>query len=182
MVRVLADKCKKGPGPADTVKRNFNIPPSRDQFLKERIRSQEEIAQEEQVNIEQIMTGSIVTIAMDEPLLFAKEIFERTGFHHLLVVENGKLFGVLSDRDLLRAISPNIGTASETEKDLATLNKRAHQVMSRKPITLRKSNHINEAISVFNQHKVSCIPVVEEGGIPVGIVSWRDILRNLKLG
>jgi len=40
------------------------------------------------------------------------------------VIESGKLIGVVSDRDLLKAISPNIGTMSETYRDEATLNKR----------------------------------------------------------
>jgi hypothetical protein len=52
------------------------------------------------------------------------------------------LCGVISDRDLLRALSPYVGTASENARDTATLRKRVHQIM------------------------------------PVGIVSWRDVLKS----
>jgi len=34
-----------------------------------------------------------------------------------------------------------------------------------------------KAIGLFNQHKISCLPVINERGEPVGIVSWRDIFR-----
>ena len=54
----------------------------------------------------------------------------------LKVLEADIPIGVISDRDLLKALSPYIGTATETSRDVATLNKRAHQIMSRKPITI----------------------------------------------
>jgi acetoin utilization protein AcuB len=92
------------------------------------------------------------------------------------VVESNTLYGVLSDRDLLKAMSPNIGTAAETARDIATLNKRVHQVMSRKPITLEPNATIADAVAIFQTHAVSCIPIVDEERHPVGILSWRDLL------
>ena len=49
--------------------------------------------------------------------------------------------------------------------------------MSRKPITLAPQALVADAIRVFLEHPVSCIPIVDENFRPVGIVSWRDILR-----
>ena len=129
--------------------------------------------------IQDIMTRGVVTVEMDDKLSVVKEIFENSRFHHLLVVENGKLFGVVSDRDLLKAISPNIGTMSETYKDAATLNKRVHQIMTRKPITLWPGATVKDAVDLFNTHRISCIPIVDQDFKPVGILSWRDIMRNM---
>jgi acetoin utilization protein AcuB len=129
--------------------------------------------------VKQLMTKKIVTVEMDDTLATVKEIFDNLKFHHLLVVESGRLFGVVSDRDLLKALSPRLGTMSETFDDAATLNKRVHQIMTRKPITLRPEAHLLEAVNMFNIHKVSCIPVVDEKFKPVGIISWRDILKAL---
>jgi acetoin utilization protein AcuB len=131
--------------------------------------------------IEQIMTKSVVTVTLDHTLRLVKHIFENAKFHHLLVVEKGELYGVISDRDLLKSISPFIGTVQETVHDKFTLNKKVHQIMSRKPITLTPSADVHEAISLFNQHSISCIPIVNEAGVPVGIVSWRDILRTIEI-
>jgi len=132
------------------------------------------------MNVEKIMSKTTVTVEMDDSLRVVKEIFDNVWFHHLLVVESGKLFGVISDRDLLKALSPNIGTASERTRDLATLNKKVHQIMTRKPVTLSLKAGIYEAIEVFNNHKISCIPVVDEEHKPVGIISWRDILKAIE--
>jgi len=125
------------------------------------------------------MSQSIVTVQMDDSLGLVKEIFDNTRFHHLLVVESDKLFGILSDRDLLKSLSPNIGTAAETERDAATLNKKAHQIMTRKPVSLKQNASVYDAVNIFNHHNISCIPVVDDKNKPVGIISWRDILRTL---
>ena len=130
--------------------------------------------------IEKLMSKPIVTVELDDTLKVVKRIFERAKFHHLLVVENDVLYGVISDRDLLKAISPHIGTPNETPHDLVTLNKKVHQIMTRKPITLPPQADVYAAIKIFNQHSISCIPIVNDSGRPVGIISWRDILRGIE--
>ncbi|HID82575.1 MAG TPA: CBS domain-containing protein [Chromatiales bacterium] len=131
------------------------------------------------MSVEKIMSKTVVTVEMDDSLKVVKDIFDNTRFHHLLVVESGKLFGVISDRDLLKSLSPNIGTVTETPKDAATLNKRAHQIMTREPVTLSPNAEIYDAIDIFNNRDISCIPVVDDGRKPIGILSWRDILKAL---
>lgn len=126
------------------------------------------------------MSTSIVTVEMDDSLTTVKEIFDNSHFHHLLVVEADTLIGVVSDRDLLKSLSPNIGTAAETDKDAATLNKRVHQIMSRNLITLKPDAKITDAVNALIKHNVSCIPIINDEKIPVGIVSWRDVLKTLK--
>ena len=133
------------------------------------------------MNVEKIMSKRVVTVEMDDSLKVVKGIFDNVRFHHLLVVESGRLFGVISDRDLLKALSPNIGTIIETAMDALTLDKRVHQIMTRKPVTLTPSAGIYDAIEIFNNHNVSCIPVVDDENKPVGIISWRDILKAIKL-
>jgi acetoin utilization protein AcuB len=132
------------------------------------------------MTLDKIMTARIVTVEMDDRLEVVKEIFDTMNFHHLLVVdEHKKLGGVLSDRDLLRALSPYVGSAAETARDLATLNKRVHQIMTRGPITLRQDSSISEAADLLLKNRISCIPIVDDEFKPVGIVSWRDLLRTL---
>jgi len=134
------------------------------------------------LTVRQIMTEKIVTVEMDDKLLVVKEIFDNLKFHHLLVTENELLFGVLSDRDLLKALSPNLGQLSETAKDKESLNKRAHQIMTRKPITLRPEAPITDAANLFITRSISCLPIVDEKFKPVGIVSWRDVMKALLSG
>ena len=132
------------------------------------------------MKLEEIMTRRVVTVELDDSLATVKQIFDSLHFHHLLVIgSDKKLCGVISDRDLLRAISPYAGTVSENARDSATLKKRAHQIMTRSPMTLSPDASVAEAIQLFLGHRVSCIPIVDEGFRAVGIVSWRDILKSL---
>ncbi len=129
------------------------------------------------MSIASIMTRKVVTVEMDDTLLTIRIIFENVKFHHLLVVENKKLVGVISDRDFLKAVSPFIGKVIETTRDLDTLKKRVHQIMSRNPFTVSQETSIETAASLLLEKNISCLPVVSSQGDIEGIVTWKDILR-----
>jgi acetoin utilization protein AcuB len=126
-----------------------------------------------------IMSTRLVSVHLDDSLEVIKEIFDSAEIHHLLVVADAELYGLISDRDLLRALSPFIGSNVESARDAATLNKRAHQIMTRKPRTLSPDADIKEAIDLLLHNGFSCLPVVDEQQTPVGILTWRDMLRYL---
>jgi acetoin utilization protein AcuB len=127
-----------------------------------------------------IMTTRVVSVEMDDRLDVVKKIFDTLKFHHLLVVDDHRILkGVVSDRDLLKALSPYVGSAAENARDIATLNRRVHQIMSRNLITLQPRASIPEAVKLFLEHRISCIPIIDEALRPVGILSWRDVLKTL---
>jgi len=133
------------------------------------------------MSIERIMCKEVVSVEMDDPLRVVKEIFDHVPFHHLVVVDsNRKLCGVLTDRDLLKALSPTTGTASETDKDRAILKRKVHQIMTREPVSITPYTGIYEAVSLFNREGYSCIPVVNEVNKPIGMLSWRDIFMAIE--
>ncbi|MNJ16858.1 inosine 5'-monophosphate dehydrogenase [compost metagenome] len=129
--------------------------------------------------IKEIMTTRVATVSMDDRLGVIKEIFEQAHFRHLLVLEEEVLVGVISDRDLLRAISPYLDTDAEMNRDTETLNRRAHQIMSRQPITISPESSLQAASAIMLEQHVSCLPVLENGAL-VGIVSWKDLLRVMR--
>ena len=51
--------------------------------------------------------------------------------------------------------------------------------MSRKPIVLQAEAPVYDAIDIFTQHRISCIPIVDAAFTPVGIITWRDIVKLL---
>ena len=129
------------------------------------------------MKIRSIMTTKVVTVSMDDPLKVIIEIFSHARFHHLLVVERDRLRGVISDRDVLKTTSPFLHTISERPRDLAILNKRAHQIMTREPVTITVDTTLEEAINLLLHENVSCLPVLSEDGRIEGIVTWKDLIR-----
>jgi len=129
------------------------------------------------MNIESIMSTDIVSVTMDDTLKKIQELFDSANFHHLLVIEDNSLIGVISDRDILKSISPYAGTVSELPRDAATMNKPAHQIMTRKPITISKDISISEATKQLLDNNISCLPVVSEDNTVEGIVTWKDLIK-----
>lgn len=129
------------------------------------------------MTVETIMTEFVVRVNMDDPVRVIQFKLEQGHFHHLLVVDGDRLVGVISDRDLLRALSPFVGTYSERPLDLNTLKRRAHQIMSRNPVTVQRHTNIADAARILLDRNVSCLPVLEANGDIAGILTWRDLLR-----
>jgi acetoin utilization protein AcuB len=123
------------------------------------------------------MTKEVTTIDMDISLAAILGIFDDKKFHHLLVIDDGELCGVISDRDVLKALSPFVNTPSEQGKDLNTLRKRAHQIMIRKPTTITKEASAKDAVRLMFQKGISCLPVVSSDGQIEGIVTRKDLLQ-----
>ena len=126
--------------------------------------------------IKDIMTTRVATVSMDDRLTVIKDIFEQARFRHLLVLEEDQLVGVISDRDLFRAISPYLDSEAEMSRDTETLNRRAHQIMSRQPVTIASHLPVRDGVKIMLEKNVSCLPVLENGAL-VGIISWKDLLR-----
>ena len=124
-----------------------------------------------------IMTEKVLKVRIDDSIGTMRDIFENVEFHHLLVVEGRKLVGILSDRDILRVISPFLHSLSEKDRDLTILNKKVHQIMTRKLITVGKNTNIEEAARLLLEKNISCLPVTSPEGEIDGIVTWKDILK-----
>ena len=129
------------------------------------------------ITVGEIMTSKVVTIEMDDSLAVIRDIFRKVKFHHLIVVDGAKIVGLITDRDFLKAISPYVDTLSETNRDRATLEKRAHQIMSHYPVTVQKSCQIQRAAKLMLDRRVSCLPVTRSNGIIVGVVTWKDVFK-----
>lgn len=124
-----------------------------------------------------IMTAHLCTVRMDDSVLVARDQFDRHKFHHVLVLEGRRVVGVVSDRDILKRLSPFVGNRlMERPQDLNTLKQRIHQVMTRHLVTIGPDDLVGEAAKIMISERVSCLPVVDDNGHPLGILTIRDIL------
>jgi|JI10StandDraft_1071094.scaffolds.fasta_scaffold347551_2 acetoin utilization protein AcuB len=124
-----------------------------------------------------IMTKHVVCVRMDDTLEAVREILSTRRIHHVVVLDEQQVVGIISDRDVLRNVSPFMGTNAERTLDTATLRKRVHQFMTRHPLTIGPATQVVDAAKVLLEKGISCLPVVDEEGHVAGIVSTRDLLR-----
>jgi acetoin utilization protein AcuB len=129
------------------------------------------------MKLSSIMTKEVMTAEMDTLLTDICRMFDEEKFHHLVVIEDDELRGVISDRDLLRALSPFLNTAAEQNRDLATMRRRAHQIMSRNPVTVAEDATVDDTAQLMIRENISCVPVMSSDGHVEGIVTRTDLLR-----
>jgi acetoin utilization protein AcuB len=129
--------------------------------------------------IKNLMSKNILSVDLDDELNKVQEIFIVHNIHHVLVTDKGKLVGTITLSELNKHLSPNLGTRKETHADISLLRQKAHQIMNRKLVTAPPTTGIYDAVLKFDDHKLTCLPIVDAKNKPVGIITWRDILAIL---
>ena len=122
-----------------------------------------------------IMQEKIVTISVGDRLSTVEDIMTLGGVRHMPVVRAGRLVGVVSERDLLRASLSSLEPRGD--------ERRAHleaidiaEVMSSPPIVVGPDAPVEEAARMLADNKIGCLPVVD-GEALVGLVTETDVLH-----
>src|SRR5262245_54991523 len=89
----------------------------------------------------------------------------------VLVLEDGKLAGIFTERDVLNRV-----VAADRDPDTTTLA----DVMTRNPDTVKSSDAVTLALELMNSRGYRHLPVVDGGTTIAGIVSIRDLYRSVK--
>ena len=109
-----------------------------------------------------VMIAKVVTLSTHHGFDDAVRLMKDRHFRHCIVVDmQGKLCGVISDRDILRTMARN------GQSRLKSLD----QIMTRNPITVQRHTSILDAVSKIVSKKINCLPVVEDDGSVCGIVT-----------
>lgn len=128
------------------------------------------------MTVRDIMTLHVEGASPDETVLDARDRFRDRGFRHLPVVQDGRLVGVVSDRDVLRAAGPALGPTEFDDDAGPGIDRTLREVMTRDVITADPTMSVEEAADTMLRHDVSALPVLDEGRL-IGIVTTADVLR-----
>ena len=129
--------------------------------------------------IRERMTRNPVLCAPDLPVNEAFDLMKKERIRRLPVVEkNGKLVGIVSDKDLLR-VSPSPATTLSAFEIPYLLSKvKVSDVMTRKVISVGEDTPIEDAARIMVDNKIGGLPVVNEDGAVVGIITETDIFKT----
>lgn len=127
------------------------------------------------------MTRNPSVLSPEDNLEKARAIFEQHGFHHIPVVENGKLSGLVSYTDYLRIIRDLFGPSNEVRKTENQLHDiLIKEIMTRHLVCLSPTDTVEDALRVFKSNQFHAIPVVEGDRHLVGILSTYDLIKVLE--
>jgi acetoin utilization protein AcuB len=122
------------------------------------------------------MTRDVVTVEADTPFLEARLILKDKKIRHLPVVDRGKLIGVVTDRDLKEAAPSGATTLDVYELNYLLFKMKIRDLIKKGPITVKPTNSVEKAALLMHDHKIGCLPVVDEAGSLVGMITETDLL------
>jgi CBS domain-containing protein len=128
--------------------------------------------------VRDIMETKLVTISANDRLSTVDDIMTLGRVRHIPVVQAGRLVGVVSQRDLLRASLSALSQHRDAERRAFLSVVEIARVMSTPPIVVTPDVTIERAAAVMARKRIGCLPVVD-GDELVGMVTETDILRWL---
>ena len=131
--------------------------------------------------VSRIMTETVVVIEADRPVSEVLECFFHYPIHHLPVVRNGRLAGMLSSADVLKLkhfVPRGAGDTVESLDERIT----TRQLMHTPVTTLRPGDAIGAAAERMIEAGVHAAPVVDDAGQVIGIVTTTDVMHGLLRG
>lgn len=122
------------------------------------------------------MSKNPISVSPEISILEAWKIMQSSQIRRLLVMEKGKLVGIVTERDL-RTVSPSQATSLSIFEINYLLEKlKVKDAMTPNPITVDADAPIEEAALIMRDNRISALPVVENGEV-VGIITESDIFR-----
>lgn len=128
--------------------------------------------------VSKVMTSPLVTVEPDEPLSSALALMEQKRVHHLLVVEQGRMAGILSSADLLKlALLRRPEEASAAA--ISSLGIRVRDVMQSHVAVVRENASLRDVASALSLGGFHALPILAVNDAPVGIVTSSDLVALL---
>jgi CBS domain-containing protein len=127
----------------------------------------------------EIMMGSPVTLKPEDTLDLANDVISLGRIRHIPVVDDGRLVGILTERDLIGAAASQIFGLKQKNKSALLKSVLIKEVMKKRVISAAPNTPIKEIAHLMAEKKVGCVPIVSAGAL-VGLVTTTDILRYVE--
>ena len=126
------------------------------------------------------MTTDVVSVGPDTSLLKVGKLMKDHHIRRIPVVdENGQVVGIISDRDVRDASPSKATTLDMYEMHYLLAELKAKNIMTAKPITVKPTDTVEQAALIMLDNKVGGLPVVDNSGKLVGIISDHDVFKAL---
>jgi len=132
------------------------------------------------MHVEELMTTNVFTVDPHDMVDRVFFLIHYEKVRHLPVVEKGKVVGIVSDRDMYKALGPksnsNAIESNKTGTELHVIPKKVQNIMRRGVISVEPDTLASEAAALMAEKRIGALPVIQNDKL-VGILSATDILR-----
>ncbi|HXJ79520.1 MAG TPA: CBS domain-containing protein [Candidatus Methylomirabilis sp.] len=129
------------------------------------------------MRVRELMTGAVITVRPDSPVLDARHLMVEKRIRHLLVTnDRGELAGIVTDRDIRLNLPSQATSLSVWEMNYLLTRLTVDKVMTVSVVIVGPDREARDAAQLMLDHQIGALPVVD-GGRLVGIVTETDLLR-----
>ena len=129
------------------------------------------------MTIRELMSGGLITVRRETPVLEARDRMVKERIRHLLVTDaGGALLGIVTDRDIRLNLPSQATSLSVWEINHLLTKLTVGQVMTQSLITVGPDRPARDGARLMLNHKIGALPVLDDGHL-VGIVTETDIVR-----
>jgi len=127
--------------------------------------------------VQDYMSKDLITVDEDASIMKASKLMKQNNIRHLPVLRQGRLVGIVSDRELKEA-APSKATTLDIHEIYYLLDQVAvKSLMPKKLYTITPGETVEKAAAVMLKHNVSALPVVDQKGGLCGIIAQGDVFR-----
>jgi len=119
--------------------------------------------------VKEVMTKNVITIESSTPVKKAAELMDKHDIGCLIVVEEGKPIGIVTERDMLKRVLLQFRDPRIT---------RVSDIMSTPLMVSTPETDLREAVRLMNERRIKKLVVVE-GDVLIGLLSITDVVRSL---
>ncbi|HRW07078.1 MAG TPA: CBS domain-containing protein [Caldilineaceae bacterium] len=124
------------------------------------------------------MTAPAITLGADTPYQEALKSMKEHRIRRIPIVDKkNKLIGIVSERDLLHAAPSPASSLNIWELNYLLSKLKLNDLMTKKVLTVTPETPVQEAATLMLTHKVGGLPVLDEGGCVIGVITETDIFR-----
>ncbi len=127
--------------------------------------------------VKEWMATNPIVIDENTSIMKATQIMKEHGIRRIPVVRDGKLIGIISDRDIKEA-APSKATSLDVHELYYLLSEiKVKDIMTPDPITLRENDSVEKAAIIMLENRISGIPIVDDDYKVVGVITQTDVFK-----
>lgn len=128
------------------------------------------------MRVRDLMTANPITVTPDTSVVDARAQMNRARIRHLLVTEDDRLLGIVTDRDIRLNLPSPATSLSVWELNYLLARLTVREVMTKSVITVDAARDAREAGRLMLDHRIGALPVLDRGRL-VGILTETDLVR-----
>lgn len=128
--------------------------------------------------VKERMSHPVISVKPDVPILEALKLMQRERIRRMPVIQDGKMMGIISDKDLIHAAPSDATSLSVWEINYLVSRIHVKDVMTTNVLSVTEDTPIEEAARIMADNKIGGLPVMSDGGV-VGLITETDLFKIL---